>query len=226
VGSGFQCFAQDGSNVAQIDGDAGIPNMQLVAKHSVVTTTLWENYLVASSVSDVIALPSGAQDVVIALHCTSGPAAVLWASTTQFQIIAQGSPGAAVTAYVFARAASSGLNHFQVFSASGALVFDAGLGAMRVRARYASSSTGTMGTLPAGRTYAAVVSAGMSRTFISAGPGTWLRYDLRAGVHFATASANRVDLIGVLFDFEQPVPSGGNIAMSQAQVLIVDVTGY
>lgn len=142
----------------------------------------------------------------------------MWMSATQFRIIVGGGVGTSVTVYVFGNPVDSGQHYgLQVFGASGVLVFDSGLGSMRVRAQYAANAIGALGTLTAGRTYAAVVTAGMSRTYQSAGPSQWLRYDLRAGVRFSGSSANQVDLIGVLFDYQPPSgTSGGNIAMNQA----------
>lgn len=225
MGAGFQVWAQDGSNVVQIDGDSGVPNLQLVGKYALVTTSVWASYLTTSSVTDVVAL-NGASNPVIAVGGSPYGATVMWMSATQFRIIATGDVGTPVTVYVFANPVDSGKRLLQVFGPASQLIFDAGLPSMRVRAQYVSNALGLLGTLPAGRTYAAVVTAGMSRTYQNAGPGQWLRYDLRAGVLFNGTDQNQVNLQGILFDYSPPSgTSAGNIAMNQAQVLVLDVTG-
>ena len=228
MGSGFQAFSQDGSNVVQIDGDAGVPNLGLLTKYTVVTTSVYASSPGGSSTAtDVLSL-AGAVNPIVALYCVGAvgrAATLLWMDGTNFQVVCNGPVGTTIEIYIFGKPTDSGQKCFQVFDASGNLVFDAGRAPMRVRGQWAPSALGALGTLPAGPKYAAVVTSGSSRTYQAAGPTNYIRYDLRPGVHLAGGSLNQIELYGVVVDYEPITAAGTSYGMNNAHVLILDVTG-
>lgn len=223
MGSGFQAWAQDGSNVVQIDGDAGVPNLQLISKVVVASTTVQNaGTLGQYYVSAVQNLPAGIVNPVLALRCMNEYAVVFWLSSTQYQIASATSKN--VTVYIFGKASVSGGNHFQVFDASGNLVFDAGRAPMRVVAHYAPTALGVMGALPNTKTYAVVITAGSSRFVQSAGPSQTLAYVLRMAGQYNTGTGN-MEAYGVAVEYTAPDGSAKTSwGWGQAFALVLDVT--
>ncbi len=159
--AGIQVFAQDGSNKLQIDSNA-YPNLHMRTKGSAATTT---NYFLLSgaNVSYVkVSLGSGFQQrPLVALRCTSlcslgtvqQEADLSWSA----YVYVRAEIGATFQWYAFDKVGAGELSNFgfQVFNASGVVIFDAARKPMKVVAAIATDGiTGTTFSLTPGRVYA------------------------------------------------------------------------
>lgn len=167
--AGFQCFAQDGSNVAQIDSDAGLQNMQFRQK---ITQTMavggFPVYTIAggqrySSDGNQTTFTVSANSPLFVFECPGAycsPMTIQQAGTA-FTILVVGNASVPVTLYVFDQVSGitgAGTFGLQVFNASGVLVADITqrfariVGGSQGNPKYAYGSTGyttDSGTWPA-----------------------------------------------------------------------------
>jgi hypothetical protein len=167
--AGFQCFAQDGSNVAQIDSDIGLGNMQL--RQKITQTMAFAGFLVYtisdnsrySSQGNQTTFTFTATNPFVVFECPSGYCVPMtWTkSGSNWSVVVVGSASVPVTCYVFDQVSSiplSGNYGLQVFNAAGALVADVAkpfpriVGSNQGNPKYAYGSTGyttDSGTWPA-----------------------------------------------------------------------------
>jgi hypothetical protein len=157
--AGFQCFAQDGSGIAQIDSVAGLGNMQLRQK---ITQTM------AFAGFPVYKISSGAQyssqgnqttfsftatNPLVVFECPSGYCAPMtWSkSGTTFTVLVVGDSSVPVTCYVFDQASAiTAPSNFgmQVYDTNGVLIADLlkpfarPVGSAQGNPKYAYGSTG------------------------------------------------------------------------------------
>lgn len=219
--AGLQVYGSHG--VFQIDGT--FKNLALRAKYSVVTTAALGSVGVTANQSKTdIFSHTGITNPVVAVRCTTQGATLYWLSGSQFQIACNGAVGTAIDIYVFGDPIPSvGGKYLQVYNASGELVFDAGQKYMRVVGIATPNSLAYSQSFPAGRIYAAVVTAGYSRDYETAGPGIWYKYELRFGV---SISGTTVMGNGIALSAETVMVSGTDVPFNTALVLTIDVTDY
>jgi hypothetical protein len=156
---GFQCFSQDGSNVAQIDSVLGLGNMQL--RQKITQTMAWSGFPVYT-ISDGSRYSSQGNnttftfDAVVPLvvfECPGGYCTPMtWTHTGgSFSVTVVGSAAVPVTCYVFDQASAiSAPNSFglQVWNSSGVLIADVikpfvrSVGSNQGNPKYAYGSTG------------------------------------------------------------------------------------
>lgn len=133
--AGFQCFAQDGSNVAQIDSDIGLGNMQL--RQKITQTMAFAGFLVYtisdnsrySSQGNQTTFTFAATNPFVVFECPGGYCVPMtWTkSGSNWSVVVVGSASVPVTCYVFDQVSAiplSGNYGLQVFNASGVLVAD------------------------------------------------------------------------------------------------------
>jgi hypothetical protein len=134
--AGFQVFAQDGSNVAQIDSVAGLGNIQL--RQKITQTMSFSGFLVYtiaggstySSQGNQTTFSFTAVNPLVVFECPTGYAAPMtWTpgSNNSWTLLVVGDSSVPVTIYVFDQvSAISAPSSFglQVFDASGALMAD------------------------------------------------------------------------------------------------------
>lgn len=157
--AGFQCFAQDGSNVAQIDSDVGLGNMQL--RQKITQTMSFAGFLVYkistgsrySSQGNQTTFTFTATNPFVVFECPSGYCVPMtWTrSGSNWSVLVVGSAAVPVTCYVFDQVSAismSGNFGLQVFNAAGALVADVAkpfpriVGSNQGNPKYAYGSTG------------------------------------------------------------------------------------
>lgn len=134
--AGFQVFAQDGSNVAQIDSESTLNNMQL--RQKITQTMAWAGFLVYqiaggstySSQGNQTTFSFTAVNPLVVMECPTGYAAPMtWTpgGGNTWTLLVVGDSAVPVTIYVFDQVNSiSAPSNFgmQVFNSSGVLVAD------------------------------------------------------------------------------------------------------
>jgi hypothetical protein len=133
---GFKCLAQDGSNVAQIDSDTGLGNMQL--RQKITQTMAFSGFLVYtiaggsrySSQGNNTTFSFTAVKPLVVFECPTGYCAPMtWHSSgNNWTVLVVGDSSVPVTIYVFDRVdyigRSSSAYGMLVYNASGTLVAD------------------------------------------------------------------------------------------------------
>jgi hypothetical protein len=135
MAAGFQCFAQDGSNIAQIDSDLGLGNMQF--RQKITQTMAWAGFQVYtisdgtrySSQGNQTTFTFAATNPLVVFECPSGYCVPMtWTNSGgNWSVVVVGNSAVPVTAYVFDQVSSIGSasNYgLQVFNAAGVLVAD------------------------------------------------------------------------------------------------------
>jgi hypothetical protein len=157
--AGFQCFAQDGSSVAQIDSDLGLGNMQF--RQKITQTMAFAGFLVYtisdgtrySSQGNQTTFTFAATNPFVVFECPSGSCVPMtWTkSGANWSVIVVGDSSVPVTCYVFDQVSAIGAGSnfgLQVFNASGVLVADVTkpfprlVGSNQGNPKYAYGSTG------------------------------------------------------------------------------------
>jgi hypothetical protein len=157
--AGFQCFAQDGSNVAQIDSELGLGNMQL--RQKITQTMSFAGFLVYtiaggqrySSQGNQTTFTFTAANPLVVFECPGGYCTPMtWTqSGSTFTVVVVGSASVPVTCYVFDQVSAITSSHnfgMQVFNAAATLVADVAtpfariVGSNQGNPKYAYGSTG------------------------------------------------------------------------------------
>lgn len=158
--AGLQVFAQDGSNIAQIDSAVGLGNMQL--RQKITQTMSFTGFLVYtiaggqrySSQGNNTVFNFTANSPLVVFECPGGYCAPMnWTQNgTSFSVQVVGTASVPVTIYVFDQMANIASNvsgyGLQVFNGAGVLIADASVPFARVvgsnqgNPKYAYGSTG------------------------------------------------------------------------------------
>jgi hypothetical protein len=156
---GFQCFAQDGSNVAQIDSDIGLGNMQL--RQKITQTMAWAGFPVYtisdgsrySSQGNQTTFTFTATNPLVVFECPGSYCVPMtWThSGGNWSVVVVGDSAVPVTAYIFDEVGSIGVGGnfgLQVFNAASVLVADVtkpfvrNVGSNQGNPKYAYGATG------------------------------------------------------------------------------------
>lgn len=223
--AGLQVFAQDGSNKLQIDSNA-YPNLHMRNKGSSATTTMYFPITGGNVTYVKVNFGSGyTRRPIIAVNCTSLVSVgsidqeVDGSWSAYFYVRAE--IGAPFSWWAFDNMTSGDLSNFgfQVFSASGAVIFDAAHKPMKVVGTLVSDGiTGQTINLTAGRSYAAWFNPGGRAIPVGTGAGILLTW----GVSIVNSTG-----VVTLGSFQINTITGG-VTASNGPVsgLVLDVTNF
>lgn len=170
------------NNVGDLVIDGTYRNLVLISKSTTTTTTVIDQFsYVTINLNGLTGYP------VVAVQSASGAWATVQAysnGNATVDIVARGSAGTTVTYFVFVLPTTAiDAGGFQVFDASGQLVFSAGHHYMRVAgsltAHAGPGSPDVSLTLPAGKTYAVFQTTPMAYSKNVSNQNDWYLYSMR-----------------------------------------------